>query len=362
VASVARGERAAQGAIGLEEAVREGEERYRALVERLPAIVYLAEFGHSGAWRYVSPQVKPILGYTQEEWLTGDGLWGECIHPEDRAAAIEREHEAEASGTHLSSEYRMYTRDGRLVWIRDEASVISDQGDRVLQGFMYDITALKEAEALVKGEQDVLEQTVEERTRALDESRLEILQRLALAAEYRDDNTHQHTQRVGRTAGLVAVQMGLPESQAEALRRAAPLHDIGKIGIPDALLLKNTGLTPEEFELVKKHTTIGARILAGSRFEVLQMAEEIALTHHEQWEGGGYPRGLRAEEIPLAGRITTIADVFDGLTHERPYKPAWPLDRTLAEIDRLTGTHFDPEVAAAFRTLDHAALIQPIEG
>jgi putative two-component system response regulator len=206
----------------------------------------------------------------------------------------------------------------------------------------------------------VLEKRVLGRTRDLDQARRETLERLALAAEYRDDETHEHAQRVGRTAALMAVRLGISEDQVELIRRAAPLHDIGKIGISDTILLKPGKLTAAEFELIKTHTTIGAKILAGSESHVLQLSERIALTHHERWNGKGYLDGLAGEEIPLAARLVALADVFDALIHARPYKEAWSLDAVLAEIRLLAGSHFDPALVEIFETLDHDSLLAPI--
>jgi len=200
---------------------------------------------------------------------------------------------------------------------------------------------------------EVLEQRVTERTAELERARIEVLERLALAAEFRDDETGKHTQRVGRACGALARELGLRAEQENLIRRAAPLHDIGKIGVPDAILLKPGRLTPAEFEVMKSHTTIGARILSGSTGTLLQMAEQIAVSHHEKWDGSGYPRGLGEAEIPLPGRILAVVDVFDALTSPRPYKPAWTPADALAEIKVQSGRHFDPEVVTAFvRLLD----------
>ncbi len=199
-----------------------------------------------------------------------------------------------------------------------------------------------------------LEETVKRRTEELAETRLEVLERLAVTAEYRDDDTKLHTQRVGIGAGELAHALGMPEDEAELIRRTAPLHDLGKIAIPDSILLKPGKLTAEEFEEMKEHATIGATILSGSRHRILQLAEEIALTHHEKWDGTGYA-GLIGESIPLAGRIVAIVDVFDALTHVRPYKKAWPIDEALAEIESQRGRHFDPNVTDAFLHLHRAA-------
>jgi putative two-component system response regulator len=197
----------------------------------------------------------------------------------------------------------------------------------------------------------VLEERVQERTAELAAAQIEIVERLAQAAEYRDDVTGQHTQRVGRAAARMAAALGLPKDDVDRILRAAPLHDVGKIGIPDAILLKRGKLTVEEFDHMKRHTTIGARLLAGSRHMLLQCAAEIALTHHERWDGSGYPRGLRGTAIPLNGRIVAVADVFDALTSERPYKRAWSTEEALAEIQRQSGRQFDPDVVAAFMRL-----------
>jgi putative two-component system response regulator len=192
-----------------------------------------------------------------------------------------------------------------------------------------------------------LEQRVDERTLELEEARLEILYRLARAAEFRDDLTSQHTLRVGRLSGRIAQVLGLGAEQAELIGRAAPLHDIGKIGVPDAVLLKRARLDEQERAVIEKHTIIGAEILSGSGYPLLQLAEEIALSHHERWDGLGYPRALAGDAIPVAGRIVAVADVFDALTHERPYKEAWTVRQALAEIEAQAGTQFDPAVVEA---------------
>ena len=192
----------------------------------------------------------------------------------------------------------------------------------------------------------------------LDDARRETMQRLALAAEYRDDGTHQHTARVARTAAAIARAIGLPASQVLLIGQAAPLHDVGKLAIPDAILLKPGKLTPAEFEQVKQHTTAGAAILAGSASEVLRLAEEVALTHHEWWNGHGYPAGLKGSAIPLSGRIVALADVFDALTHARPYKSRWTVEQALAEITRLKGRQFDPALVDAFNRLNPHAFVE----
>jgi len=206
----------------------------------------------------------------------------------------------------------------------------------------------------------VLEQAVSDRTQHLEQARLEVVQRLARAAEYRDDETGQHTARVARTAGLLARGLGLPADEVWKIAAAAPLHDVGKIGVPDQILLKPGRLTAEEFEQIKRHVSIGAEILAGSTSSLLQTAEQIALTHHERWDGSGYLAGTSGEQIPLAGRIVAIADVFDALTNARPYKQPWDIADAVDEIVRGAGTQFDPAAVEVFKTLHHDELVVPL--
>jgi putative two-component system response regulator len=206
---------------------------------------------------------------------------------------------------------------------------------------------------------DLLHERVQERTAELEAAKLEMLDRLALAAEFRDDATGQHADRIGRTSELLALELGLDVTEATLIGHAARLHDIGKIGISDELLLKPGAYTTGDFEVMKQHPEIGARILSGSTNELLMMAEQIALTHHESWDGTGYPCGLAGEGIPLSGRIVTVADVFDALTHRRPYKEAWPVAEAAEEILGASGRKFDPAVVAAFSRLDHSSLVQP---
>jgi hypothetical protein len=198
--------------------------------------------------------------------------------------------------------------------------------------------------------------------RLLEEERLDALQRLARVAEYRDDATFKHVERVAGTARRLGELLGLPQSEIELIYQAAPLHDIGKLTIPDSILLKPERLTTDEFEQIKGHARAGATLLSGSHSEVLGLAEEIALTHHEWWDGSGYPGGLSGNEIPIAGRLVGLADVFDALTHERPYKKAWPLPKALQEIGDLRNRQFDPEIVDAFLGMTPGAFITQHEG
>ncbi len=189
------------------------------------------------------------------------------------------------------------------------------------------------------------------RRRELEAAQIDGLRRLALAAEYRDDNTHEHTQRVGHMAALLARKAGLGDRMVHLVREAAPLHDLGKIAIPDTILLKPGRLSEEEFEVVKTPAELGARILEGSDAPLLRTAERVCRSHHERWDGSGYPDGLAGEDIPLAGRLVAVADVFDILVHERPYKEGMSVEDAAEELRRNAGTQFDPSVVEAFDAL-----------
>ncbi len=192
-----------------------------------------------------------------------------------------------------------------------------------------------------------LEDRVRERTKELEESHIEVLERLALAAEFRDDETGQHTRRVGEMAARVAERLGIALPQVELISRAAPLHDVGKIGISDQILLKPGRLDPDEFEIMKTHTTIGARMLSGGRFALLRMAEAIALGHHERWDGAGYPHGLKGEETPIEARIVAVADAFDAMSHDRVYRAALSPTEVWEILWEGAGRQWDEQVVEA---------------
>jgi len=210
---------------------------------------------------------------------------------------------------------------------------------------------LIEAQMLHKQAKDqnrLLEEKVKERTRQLSNTQLDVITRLARAIEYRDSETGLHIVRMSHYSACLAKESGLSSSECDSLLTAAPLHDIGKIGIPDRILQKPGRLTDEEWEVMKTHTTIGAELLSGSNSEFMKMARLIALTHHEKWDGSGYPKGLKENQIPLVGRICGLCDVFDALMTARPYKGAWKLDQTIEEIKDGRGKHFDPKLVDSF--------------
>ena len=197
-------------------------------------------------------------------------------------------------------------------------------------------------------EREQLENVVARSESKLDESRLEITRRLGRAAEYRDNETGHHVIRVSSAAATTARVLNMPLQEIELIAQASPLHDIGKIGIPDNILLKPGPLSELERRIMKRHTVIGARILLGSDEPIMQTARQIALTHHERWDGSGYPRHLAGGKTPIAGRIVAVCDVFDALASKRPYKESWRYDEALEYIRSHSGTQFDPRVVGAF--------------
>ncbi len=189
---------------------------------------------------------------------------------------------------------------------------------------------------------------LEERNRELHDTRLEIIRRLGRAGEYRDNETGMHVIRMSKSCRLLALAAGLGEEFAEILLNASPMHDVGKIGIPDGVLLKPGKLDGSEWEIMKSHAEIGADIVGESSVEMMAAARSVALTHHEKWDGLGYPKGLKGGDIPIEGRIAAVADVFDALTSERPYKQAWPVNEATAFINENAGYHFDPGLVRLF--------------
>lgn len=316
----------------------------------------IATANFDGFFTDVNPAFTRTLGFTRAELLSRPFTY--FIHPDDLdptlAAVVEQTEKGYAV---LNFQNRYRTKGGSYRWL--EWMSRPDPDGRTLIAVARDVTDRKRVEELEHGYQQRLEAAVRDRTKELDdrnaelyEARQEMLRRLALAAEYRDDETFEHTERIRNSSALLAAGLGLPNAEVELIRDAAPLHDIGKLGVSDTILLKPGKLTPEELECMRRHAETGAAILSGSSSDVLKAAEEVARCHHEWWNGTGYPMGLRGNDIPLRARIVALADVFDALTHRRPYKHAWPVEDAVAEIRRLRGLQFDPRVVDAFERLD----------
>jgi putative nucleotidyltransferase with HDIG domain len=231
-----------------------------------------------------------------------------------------------------------------------EATVKSDAAKQRTQTLAakFDLEKSRLESEMYRIRTDELEVKVAERTQEVLDAQFEMLERLANAAEFRDSDTGTHTRRVGRIAAAVGKRLGMLNEDVQLLLSAAQLHDIGKIGIPDSILFKPGSLSDQEWEIMKSHTTLGAKMLEGGKSQLLQMAEEIALTHHERFDGTGYPLGLVGTHIPLTGRVVAVVDMYDALLSERPYKGAWSKTDALFEIKRVAGTHFDPEVVGIF--------------
>ncbi len=204
------------------------------------------------------------------------------------------------------------------------------------------------AHRMLHDQKNVLEEMVARRTQELQQTQLQIVQRLGMAAEYRDEETGNHILRMSHISMVLAKAAGWCQQNCELILHASSMHDVGKIGIPDSILLKPGKLDADEWEIMKTHTTIGAELLAGDESDLMRMAHEIALSHHERWDGSGYPYGLAGDVIPKTGRITALADVFDALTSSRPYKKPWSVEDTVNLIKDNSGKHFDPELVTVF--------------
>lgn len=225
-----------------------------------------------------------------------------------------------------------------------------------LRARVRNMLEIQRAHKLVYAEKETLDNMVREKTSELLRTRLQIVQRLARAAEYRDNDTGRHVMRVSHTAVRMAEELGWNTDELEMLLHATPMHDVGKIGVPDSILLKPGKLSEDEWQTMKTHTTMGGQILDGDDSALLTLAREIAMTHHEKWDGSGYPRGLAGESIPVSGRIISVADVFDALTSARPYKRKWSTDTAAQFIRDSAGTHFDPSIVEIFERILPAIL------
>jgi len=314
------------------QALHESQTRYQHLVEGSPNVIYSLSDKRGGI--YYSKQAANILGYSIEHLYANPFLWSESIHPEDQQRVMEV-YGGFRVGQPFGVEYRIRDAQGNWLWFYDRSiDRREENGEVIIDGVVQDMTMRKQAE------------------NALHNSFVESIYALMRAAEFRDNQSGAHERHIGQYSRLLAEQLGMDEEFCSTIFYASPLHDIGKIGIPDYILLKPGSLEPDERELMKTHSTIGGHILEGNESPFLQMGRVIALGHHERWSGGGYPKGIKGEEIPLPARIMQLADVYDALRCKRPYKPPFEHAKTMEIIlkgdGRTSPSHFDPDVLAAF--------------
>ncbi len=211
---------------------------------------------------------------------------------------------------------------------------------------------LKERDECLNTSLDVMESNLIEKLQIIEQTQVEVIIRLGKAAEFRDDETGRHIERIASYVDLITEKLGMNREQRIMMQYAAPMHDVGKIGIPDGVLMKAGKLTADEFKIIKLHTVIGSRILSGTTLPLLELAKEIAISHHERWDGDGYPLGLKGSDIPISGRIVAITDVFDAITSKRVYKDAWPIEQALEYIMDMRGKQFDPDIVDAFFAIE----------
>ena len=307
------------------------------------------------------------LRYAAGETVFEEGSPGDCMHLVRRGGfevlrteGVERYVLARLRPGHAFGELAVLDRTPRTATVvaaedsetvrigaEDLDGVLAAHPDAVRRMLGVLARLLIDEKELVIRDNWMLERRVRERTQDLRQSQLEIVHRLGQVAESRDPETGRHITRMSRVCAHLGKTIGLPPEECELLLHAAPMHDIGKVGVPDSILHKAGPLDAGELERMRLHTTVGAEILSNSRSPIVQMAETIAMTHHERWDGSGYPRGLQGEEIPLVGRICAVGDVFDALISARPYKRAWSIDEALAELERQAGVTLDPDLVAA---------------
>lgn len=309
-------------------ALADQQARARAVIEHAPDVLLLVD--GDGTVRYHSPSAEELMGLPTTQLSGAIVMRG--VHAADRKALERAFAEMEADpGRPRSFVCRVRRADGTR-------RIVEARGTNLLHD--------PAVQAIVINARDVTDRIrAEEKAR---EAELEVLERLAAAGEARDDDTGQHTRRVGELAARIGEALGLAHDEVDLIRLAAPLHDVGKIGIPDSILRKPGRLTSDEFAVMQTHTLIGAAMLADGATRHMRMAETIARSHHEWWNGTGYPDGLAGDAIPIAARVVAVADVYDALMHARPYRGAWKRERVMAELRRKSGTHFDPRVVEAF--------------
>ncbi|MDQ3724794.1 MAG: PAS domain-containing protein [Actinomycetota bacterium] len=324
------------------------EEQIQAAMNRAPVPIYVKNLD----CRYVlaNEVSHEVLGLEPGEMIGKTDA--EMLPPESARLVEETDRRVLSNAESFEREETLRIGQSERTFLTVKFPYFDDNGSLAgVSGVSTEITAKREAEQLQRDLAAAQERAIEE----LQSSRQETVERLARAIEMHDAETGRHVNRMARIASYLGSQMGLSDEQIMLLRAAAPMHDVGKIATPEDILRKPGALTPEERVEMERHTEVGHRILADSESELLQMAARIALTHHEWFDGSGYPRGLKGEEIPIEGRIVAVADVFDALLSDRSYRPAMSVDEALDVIRKGSGTHFDPEVVEVlFENLDEA--------
>ena len=312
-----------------QEALREALAELDSIMAAAP--IFLFRWNREGVYTFARGNFNTVLGVAPQDRI-GHSVYELFAHKPEIARNFERALAGETFQTTVH--FGDHPFDAHYTPATDENGEICG-----VIGATMDASKIYQAQRAIESE----------RVRAeFEAAQAEVLDRLARAGEFRDDDTGQHTRRVGDQAAQLAARLGFAPERVEIMRRAAPLHDIGKIGVPDSILLKPGKLTGDEFAVIRTHCEIGARLLHDGKSELVQMAQKIARSHHERFDGDGYPDKLIGEQIPIEGRIVAVVDVFDALTSQRPYKEAWPVERALTEIAKCAGTQFDPSVVTAF--------------
>jgi putative two-component system response regulator len=313
------------------------EERIQMLMDAAPVPIYIKDrerrytIANRVAHEVAGLKPSELIGKTDSDFMS----------PESERIAAESDRMILKSGETYEAEETMTVGDEEKTFLTVKFPYLDDTGQIAgISGISTDITAKRQAEELQKALADTQRQAIEE----LRASRQETIERLTRAIGMHDTETGRHVSRMASTAAFLASQLGLDQETVLLLRTAAPMHDVGKVATPDEILRKEGPLAPEEREEMQRHTTVGYEILSGSDSTLLQMAAEVALTHHERWDGSGYPNGLQGEEIPIEGRIVAVADAFDAMLSDRCYRQSMTVAEAIATIAAESGTHFDPEI------------------